>query len=117
MEGLGLIVANFLMSDHLFLRSGHNDAPVNLSKIMSLSVLTRKGKVLLYHFPPVPVLAETDLSWQLLYGQVLRPSPAVIADRGRCPGTELAPQAPQPTKMKMMGEVGGGMCDWHPSDS
>lgn len=30
--GPWLIVANFLMSDHLFLRSGHNGVPVNLFK-------------------------------------------------------------------------------------
>lgn len=83
---------------------------------MSLSVLTRVQGPKVPFSSPVPVLAgDRSQLVASFYGQVLTSSPAVIADRGRCPGPNW-PFAPQPTKMKMMGRWGMGMCDWHPSD-
>ena len=47
-----LVVADFLVSDPLFLRSG-NDVPVNLYQMnVIFSVLTRKGKVPRHNFHP-----------------------------------------------------------------
>ena len=75
----------FLVSDPLFLKSGHGQVNVTLNK--SYSVLTRRDQVPGTTFTlqrPGP-----ELSWQLLPGQVPRLSSAVTAEGARHP-TQLA---------------------------
>ena len=82
---------------------------------MSLSVLTRKGKVPRYHF--LPLRSQSWLKKQISVGSFFRArflDTAQLLLLTEAGAWDLAsPQAPQPTKMKM---VGGAMCDWCPSD-
>ena len=51
-----LVVANFLVSDHLFLRSGHSQVMMFMqisTKQTLLSVLTRKNKISRFSFHPL----------------------------------------------------------------
>ena len=87
--GMCVVVANFLVSDPLFLRSGHGSCKPPPKKKMLFSVLRRKGKVPRLNFHPV-----RSRSWlrgsrsQLAAPSAPGPQPPAQLSSLRKPGTQ-----------------------------
>ena len=86
-----LVIADFSVSDALFLRSGHGQVMMFLqisTRWMLFSVLTRKGKVPRHNFHPPrfqPWLREGRSQLTALQGQVPTSCPLVMPEGARHP--------------------------------
>ena len=102
-----LVVADFLVSDPLFLRSGHgqvNDVPVNLYQTKVILCLTRKGKVPRHNFHP-PRSQFLVKRTQISIGSYFRASSHTLPSCHPWGSQASNPTGPQSPQAAQMGET------------